>query len=174
MRITIAGAVLLLALAYLTISQHPRTISTKKAEELTISKNDDFDAALTDVDRCKKYVHDRFTDRVRKLLAGFCDAHQASYKHAKHIPAIERMYGIKKTLHKALLDIRYRMPQDAKMVRGLSEAVELIDYAMRRRIRDAEARAGKKVDYLPLGVFDYARYVRASNDIHTTDKIGVA
>lgn len=173
MAYTFTGLALLLVLLVLVFRKHPRTRSVQQAQALRIQNNGDMKQAYDNIQQCATYVDDQYIARCQKLLARFNEVYLETYQYDKAPKAVETMYGIKKTLHKALLDVRYRMPQDAKMVRRLNEAAELLDYAIRRRLTDAEART-KSVPYsLPLGCYDYARYVRASNDKHVVDKMGI-
>jgi hypothetical protein len=170
---TFVGLGLLLALLFLIFKKHPRTISDKKRQTLQLESNGDMDKAYGGIEACAVYVDEKYTARCKRLLARFNEVYLQSFQYSQARAAIEKMYGLKKTLHKALLDVRYRLPQDAKMVRRLNEASELVDYAIRKRITDAEARAKYKPNHLPLGCYDYGRYVRASNDLHVVDKLAL-
>ena len=165
------GVVLLLL--FLIARNHPRLISADRQTDLTLRQNDDFSKAWDKVHQCEKYVASPYTTRVKNLLMMFLESHKDSFEADKSVDETRRLYKTRRTALKALLHVRYRMPQDAKLLRDLSDATEEIDYAMRMRIKDAEARNKSIGGTMPLGHYDYAKYFRAFNDTYELNRVTI-
>ncbi len=161
---TLVGLFILVVLVVACMRQRHDMAVESNVKSNIISKNDDFDDIDVTYKMCRKYVDGPYVEAMHSLLGKFLLAYEDTYRYDKCKQAILKMYRLRKALHRACFDVRYRLPQDGALLDKLTVANQNLAYATTVKIREAEKRCKLSLGYLPLDRHTFSRHFRAHDD----------
>ena len=161
---TLVGLFILVVLIVSCMRQRHDMAIDENVQSDIISRNDDFSGIDAIYKLCRKHVDEVYVEEMHSLLGKFLLAYKDTYRYDKCKQAILKMYRLRKSLHRACFDVRYRLPQDGALLDRLTIANQNLAYATTAKIREAEKRCKLNLGYLPLDRHTFSRHFRAHND----------